>query len=174
MRIWSPFLPCSCFCHFTEQPQNVKLQILSRPHTFWKYFSTHDGALIFTTLTLLLLNVTLRLLETTLIAHITSIFQCLPHIITAHNNWTLATALARSDAAWLFLMRISERESLPKQTTKHRRLESKHHRRNSGSAADVLARTFQNMARRVQSCLDANGDHFQHMLWCRHISYTMR
>jgi len=40
--------------------------------------------------------------------------------------------------------------------------------------ADVLTRTFQNMARRVQSCLDANGGHFQHMLWCRHISYTMR
>jgi len=30
--------------------------------------------------------------------------------------------------------------------------------------ADVLARTFQNMARRVQSRLDANGGHFQHML----------
>jgi len=30
--------------------------------------------------------------------------------------------------------------------------------------ADVLARTFQNMARRVQSCLDANGEHFQHIL----------
>jgi len=30
--------------------------------------------------------------------------------------------------------------------------------------ADVLARTFQNIARRVQSCLDANGGHFQHML----------
>jgi len=28
------------------------------------------------------------------------------------------------------------------------------------------------MARRVQSCLDANGGHFQHMLWCRHISHT--
>ena len=40
--------------------------------------------------------------------------------------------------------------------------------------ADVLTRTFQNMVRRVQSCLDANGGHFQHMLWCRHISYTMR
>jgi len=40
--------------------------------------------------------------------------------------------------------------------------------------ADVLARTFQNMARRFQSCLDANGGHFQHMLRCRHISYTMR
>jgi len=30
--------------------------------------------------------------------------------------------------------------------------------------ADVLARTFQNMARRAQSCLDANDSHFQHML----------
>jgi len=30
--------------------------------------------------------------------------------------------------------------------------------------ADVLARTFQNMACRVQSCLDANGGHFQHVL----------
>jgi hypothetical protein len=30
--------------------------------------------------------------------------------------------------------------------------------------ADVLARTFQNMARRVQSCMDANGGHFQHKL----------
>ena len=40
--------------------------------------------------------------------------------------------------------------------------------------ADVLARTSQNTARGVQSCLDANGGHFQHMLWCRHISCTMR
>jgi len=30
--------------------------------------------------------------------------------------------------------------------------------------ADVLARTFQTMARRVQPCLYANGGHFQHML----------
>jgi len=30
--------------------------------------------------------------------------------------------------------------------------------------ADVLPRTFQNMAHRVQSCLDANGGHLQHML----------
>ena len=30
--------------------------------------------------------------------------------------------------------------------------------------ADVLARTFQNILRRVQSCLDTNGGHFQHML----------
>jgi len=30
--------------------------------------------------------------------------------------------------------------------------------------ADVLARTFQNIPRRAQSCLDANGGHFQHML----------
>jgi hypothetical protein len=30
--------------------------------------------------------------------------------------------------------------------------------------ADVLVRTSQNIARRVQSCLDANDGHFQHML----------
>ena len=30
--------------------------------------------------------------------------------------------------------------------------------------ADILARTFQNMACQVQSCLDANGGHFQHTL----------
>jgi len=30
--------------------------------------------------------------------------------------------------------------------------------------ADVLTRTFQNMASQVQSCLDANSGHFQHML----------
>jgi len=30
--------------------------------------------------------------------------------------------------------------------------------------ADVLARNFQNIARWVQSCLDSNGGHFQHML----------
>jgi len=30
--------------------------------------------------------------------------------------------------------------------------------------ADLLARIFQNMARLVQSCLDANGGHFKHML----------
>jgi len=30
--------------------------------------------------------------------------------------------------------------------------------------ADVLARISQNMAHQVQSCLDANGGHFQHML----------
>jgi len=30
--------------------------------------------------------------------------------------------------------------------------------------ADVLARTSQNTARRFQSCLDANGGHFQHIL----------
>ena len=41
-------------------------------------------------------------------------------------------------------------------------------------AADVLARTFQNRACWVQSCLDANGGHFQHVLWCPHISYTKR
>ena len=38
--------------------------------------------------------------------------------------------------------------------------------------AEVLARTFQNMTRQVQSRLDANGGHFQHMLRCRPISHT--
>jgi hypothetical protein len=38
--------------------------------------------------------------------------------------------------------------------------------------ADVLVRTFQNMAHRVQSCLEANGGHLQRMLCCRHISHT--
>jgi hypothetical protein len=38
--------------------------------------------------------------------------------------------------------------------------------------ANVLARTFQNMAHQVQSCLETNGGHFQRMLWCRHISHT--
>ena len=32
--------------------------------------------------------------------------------------------------------------------------------------ADILARISQNMARQFQSCLAANGGHFQHMLWC--------
>ena len=50
-----------------------------------------------------------------------------------HFEGTLAAALTWSDAAWLCLMEISERESLPKQTTNHRRLETKHHQRNSGS-----------------------------------------
>ena len=45
-------------------------------------------------------------------------------------------------AAWLFLMGISERESLPKQTTNHRRLESKHHRINSGSDSGRTGRDF--------------------------------
>jgi len=30
--------------------------------------------------------------------------------------------------------------------------------------ADILARIFQNMLRWIQSCLDANGGHFQHIL----------
>ena len=73
-----------------------------------------------------------------------------------HFEGTLTTALARSDAAWLFLMAISERESLPKQTANH----SKHHRRNSGSDSGRAGKDFPNLARRVQSCLDANGGHF--------------
>ena len=59
-----------------------------------------------------------------------------------HLEGTLATALARTDTAWLFLMRISERESLPKQTTNYRRLESKHHRRNSGSDSGRIGKDF--------------------------------
>jgi len=55
---------------------------------------------------------------------------------------TLATALAQSDAAWLFLIGISERDSLSKQTTKHRRLESKHHQRNSGSDSGRRGKDF--------------------------------
>jgi len=39
-------------------------------------------------------------------------------------------------------MGISERESLPKQTTHHRRLESKHHRRNSGSDSRRTGKDF--------------------------------
>ena len=30
--------------------------------------------------------------------------------------------------------------------------------------ADVLARTFKNMARRIQPCLGANGGYFQHVM----------
>ena len=59
-----------------------------------------------------------------------------------HFEGTLATALARSEAAWSFLMGISERESLPKQTTNHRRLESKHHQRNSGSDGGRTGKDF--------------------------------
>jgi len=40
------------------------------------------------------------------------------------------------------------------------------------ATADLLARTFQNVARQIQSCLGANGGHLQHMLWCLHISQT--
>jgi len=59
-----------------------------------------------------------------------------------HLEGSLANALARSDAAWLFLMGISERESLPKQTTNYRRLESKHHQRNSGSDSGRTGKNF--------------------------------
>ena len=59
-----------------------------------------------------------------------------------HFEGTLATALARSDAAWIFLMGMSERESLPKQTTNHRPLESKHDRRNSGSDSGRAGKDF--------------------------------
>jgi len=59
-----------------------------------------------------------------------------------HFEGTLATSLARSDAASLFLMGISERESLPKQTTNHRRLERKLHQRNSGSDSGRTGKDF--------------------------------
>jgi len=39
-------------------------------------------------------------------------------------------------------MGVSERESLPKQTMNHRRLESKHHRRNSGSDSGRTDKDF--------------------------------
>ena len=59
-----------------------------------------------------------------------------------HFEGSLATALARSDTAWLFLMGISERESLLKQITNHRRLESKYHRRKSGSNSGCTGQDF--------------------------------
>jgi hypothetical protein len=40
--------------------------------------------------------------------------------------------------------------------------------------ANVLARNFQNMRRRVQSCLEVNGGHFKRIFWCRHISHTTK
>ena len=43
---------------------------------------------------------------------------------------------------WRKKILISERESLPKQTTNHRRLESKHHRRNSGSDSGRTGKDF--------------------------------
>jgi len=39
-------------------------------------------------------------------------------------------------------MGLSEKESLPKQTMNHRRLESKHHRRNSGSDSGRTGKDF--------------------------------
>jgi len=38
--------------------------------------------------------------------------------------------------------------------------------------ADVLARTLQNMACRVQSCLGANGGHFQHVMMSSHFLHN--
>lgn len=31
---------------FTQESQSADLQLQNRPHCFWKYFSTHDGALV--------------------------------------------------------------------------------------------------------------------------------
>ena len=40
--------------------------------------------------------------------------------------------------------------------------------------ADVLARTFQNMAHRDQSCLDANGGHFQRVMMSHFLHNEVR
>jgi len=61
-------------------------------------------------------------------------------------------------------MEISERESLPNKPRTIVALKANFTKEIQAVTADVLARTFQNMARRVQSCLDGNGGHFQHML----------
>jgi len=50
--------------------------------------------------------------------------------------------LGRSDAVSLFLMWISERDSLPKQTANRRLLESKHHRTNSDSHSGRTGKDF--------------------------------
>ena len=90
-----------------------------------------------------------------------------------HFEGTLATVLTPSDAAWLFLMGISERESYQNKPRTIDALKANITQEIQAVTADVLARTFQNMACWVQSCLGTNGGHFQHMLLC-HISYTMR
>jgi len=63
-------------------------------------------------------------------------------------------------------MGVSERESLPKQTNKQTidALKANITKEIQAVTANVMARTFQNMARRFQSHLGANGGHFQHML----------
>ena len=68
-----------------------------------------------------------------------------------HFEGTLATTLARSDAASLFLMGISERDSLPNKPRTIDALKVNITEEIQAVRADVLARTFQNMARRVQS-----------------------
>jgi hypothetical protein len=82
------------------------------------------------------------------------LYSDIPHFIHQHGRnsvlfrrpshfvGTLASVLARSDASWLFLMGISERDSLPKQTTNHRRPQSKHHERNSSSDSGRTGKEF--------------------------------
>ena len=77
-----------------------------------------------------------------------------------HFEGTLATSLARSEAASLFLMGISERESLPNKPRNIDALKANFTKAIQAVTADVLARTFQNMTRRAPSCLDANVGHF--------------
>ena len=59
-----------------------------------------------------------------------------------HFERTFSTALFRTDAVSLFFTGISERQSLPEQTTNHRHLESKHHWRNSGSDSGRTGKGF--------------------------------
>ena len=89
-----------------------------------------------------------------------------------HFEGTLATSLARSEAASLFLMGISERESLPNKPRNIDALKANFTKAIQAVTADVLARTFQNMTRRVQSCLDVNGGHFQHVAMSSHFLYN--
>jgi hypothetical protein len=43
-------------------------------------------------------------------------------------------------------------------------VERKHSAEIETVTPDMLVETFRNMERRVQACLDANGEHFQHLL----------
>jgi len=75
---------------------------------------------------------------------------------------------------WINSYGISERESLPKQTTNHRHLERKRHRRNSGSDSGRTGNDFPKYGAPDSILSGRKWWHFQHMLGCRHISNTMR
>ena len=91
-----------------------------------------------------------------------------------HFKGTLATTLAQSNAASLFLMGISERESLPNKPWTTDALKANFTKEIQAMTADVLARTFQNMVRRVQSFLDGSGGHFQRVMMSSHFSHNER